>query len=57
MSARTDEYDYPSEDRGLLIFRIVQRSSLESFRSLDHKEAGLVLAAERVIVETLWSFG
>jgi hypothetical protein len=53
MSAGTDEYDYPSEDRGLLVFRIVQRSSLEGFRCLDHKETGLVLATERVIVETL----
>jgi hypothetical protein len=56
MSAETDEYDYPSEDRGFLIFRVVQRSSLESFRCLDHKEASLVLAAERVMVETLESF-
>jgi hypothetical protein len=36
-----------------LVFRIVQRSSFEGLRCLDHKEAGLVLAAERVIVETL----
>jgi len=53
MGAGTDEYDYPSEDRGLLVFGIVQRSSLESFRCLHHKEASLVLAAKRVMIETL----
>ena len=53
MSTRTDEYDNPSEDRGLLVFGIVQRSCLESFRCLHHKEASLVLAAERVMVEAL----
>ena len=57
MSARTDEYDYPSEDRGLLVFGIVQRSSLESFRGLHHEEASLVLAAERVMIETLGPSG
>jgi hypothetical protein len=53
MSAGTDEYDYPSEDRGLLVFGIVQRSSLESFRCLHHKETCFILAAERVMIETL----
>jgi hypothetical protein len=52
-SAGTDEYDHPSENRGILIFGIVQPPSLESFRCLDHEEASLVLTAECVVVETL----
>jgi hypothetical protein len=49
----TDNDDYPSENCGLLVFGIIQSSSLERFCCLDHEKAGLVLTAERVVVETL----
>jgi hypothetical protein len=49
----TDEYDYPPEKRGLLIFRIVQSPTFERFGCFDHKKAGLILSTERVVVETL----
>ena len=49
----TNEYDCPSENCSLFIFRIIQPSSLEGFRCLDHEKTGLVVAAEGVVVETL----
>ena len=49
----TDEYNYPSEKHGLLVFRIVQLSTLECFRCLDHEKASLILSTESVVVETL----
>jgi len=50
---RTDEYDHPSENRGLPIFGVVQPPTLESLCCLDYKKALLVIAAECVVVETL----
>ena len=55
MSAETYQYDHPSENGGLLVFGIVQPSSLESFCCLDDEETGLVVTAECVVVETLVS--
>ena len=52
---RTDEYDCPSENCGLFVFRIIQLSSSKGFCRLDHKEASLVFATKGVIVETLCS--
>jgi hypothetical protein len=49
----TDEYNYPSEKHGLLVFRIVQLSTFKSFCCLDHEKASLILSTERVVVETL----
>ena len=49
----TDEYNYPSEKHGLLVLRIVQLSTFESFCRLNHKKASLILSTERVVVETL----
>ena len=49
----TDKYNYPSEKHGLLVFRIVQPSTFESFCCLDHEKTSLILSTERVVVETL----
>ena len=43
----TDEYNNPSEKHGLLVFRIVQLSTFESFCRLDHEEASLILSTKR----------
>ena len=56
MGAETHKYDHPSENHGLLVFGIVQPSSLESFCCLDYEEARLVVTAECVVVETLGPF-
>jgi hypothetical protein len=50
---RTDEYDHPSEEGGLSIFRIIQPPTFEGLCCLDHKKASLILSTERVVVETL----
>ena len=53
MGAETHKYDHPSENRGLLVFGIVQPSSLDSFCRLDNEETSLIVTAECVVVETL----
>lgn len=53
MSAETHKYDHPSENRGLLIFGIVQPSSLDGFCCLDNEETSPIVTAECVVVETL----